>query len=91
MIQNATEHSRYRFGTETADFHVCRRCGVAPVVTSDIDSTLYAVVNVHTFSDTGGLPVSFAATDFDGEATEERLARRVRKWIPEVTLRNAVA
>ena len=32
------EHAtQYRFGTRTAEFHVCRCCGVAPVVTSRID------------------------------------------------------
>jgi hypothetical protein len=29
--------SKYAFGTHTADFHVCSRCGIAPVVTSAID------------------------------------------------------
>ncbi len=91
VVANAADHSRYRFGTETADFHVCARCGVAPVVTSDIESNCYAVVNVHAFSDTGGLPVRFTDTDFEGEATDDRLLRRARNWIPRVTLRNADA
>ena len=29
--------NKYHFGTKTADFHVCATCGVAPVVTSEID------------------------------------------------------
>src|SRR5215467_12429066 len=41
--------SAYAFGTKTADFHICARCGVVPVVTSLIDGKLYAVVNVNTF------------------------------------------
>ena len=41
--------SRYAFGTRTAEFHVCSRCGVVPVVTSEIAGRLYAVVNVNTF------------------------------------------
>src|SRR5215471_1142918 len=39
--------SKYLFGTRTATFHVCSRCGAVPLVTSDIDHHLYAVVNVH--------------------------------------------
>ena len=39
--------SKYSFGTRTADFHVCSRCGVVPVVTGRIDGRLYAVVSVH--------------------------------------------
>src|SRR5438128_7613863 len=41
--------SKYGFGTRTAEFHTCARCGVVPVVTSLIDGRLYAVVNVNTF------------------------------------------
>src|SRR5262245_61276136 len=29
--------TRYRFGTGTADFHVCAACGVVPIVTCTID------------------------------------------------------
>ena len=39
--------SHYRFGTGTADFHVCTSCGVVPIVTSDIEGRLYAVVSVN--------------------------------------------
>jgi len=31
-----------RFGTETAAFHVCTRCGTVPIVTSEIADHLYA-------------------------------------------------
>src|SRR6476661_5472037 len=33
-ISDPSLASTYRFGTETADFHVCIRCGGVPVVTS---------------------------------------------------------
>src|SRR5206468_10334359 len=39
--------SNYAFGTRTAEFHVCSRCGVVPVVTSKTDNQLYAVVSVN--------------------------------------------
>ena len=78
--------SRYRFGTGTADFYVCSRCGVAPIVLSEIEGILYAVVNVNSFDDVGGLSFSSSATDFDGEDTGSRLERRKRNWIPNVVL-----
>lgn len=49
--QNKDAVSRYTFGTGTATFHVCSRCGAVPIVTSEIASRLYAVVNVNTFED----------------------------------------
>ena len=71
---------RYRFGTETADFYVCKTCGVAPIVTSDIDGSTYSVVNVNCFDDVDRLELVESTTDFDGETTEDRLARQQRNW-----------
>ena len=76
--------SRYSFGTRTADFHVCSRCGVVPVVTSRIEDRLYAVVNVNAFEGVDPALLSRAAASFDGETEETRLARRKRTWIARV-------
>ncbi len=78
--------SRYRFGTATADFYLCTRCGVVPFVTSLIDATLYAVVNVNSFEGIDPACFKRAAADFDGETTASRLERRQRNWIPSVTV-----
>src|SRR5262252_7574769 len=34
VVNDPTLVSKYEFGTQTAYFHVCARCGVVPVVTS---------------------------------------------------------
>ncbi|HTP95310.1 MAG TPA: hypothetical protein VMK05_05635 [Burkholderiales bacterium] len=75
---------RYRFGTETAEFHICTRCGVVPVVTSRIAGRLYAVVSVNAFENVDPSLLRRAPASFDGESEEVRLARRVRGWIPNV-------
>jgi hypothetical protein len=85
-IVDAKLHSRYAFGTHTADFHVCARCGVVPVVTSEIDGNTYAVVNVNAFENVEPQRLRSAGADFEGEATDARLARRVRNWIGDVRL-----
>ena len=76
--------SRYAFGTRTATFHVCARCGAVPLVTSDIDGRLYSVVNVNTFDDEIRSRVGSAPADFEGEELGGRLARRQRSWIASV-------
>ncbi len=76
--------SRYAFGTKTADFHVCARCGVVPVVTSEIDSRTYAVVSVNAFEGVDSALLARGTTNFDGEGQGDRLARRARNWIGEV-------
>ena len=78
--------SQYKFGTETAEFYLCSRCGVVPFVTSMIEDNLYAVVNVNSFEGIDPSCFSRAVTDFDGETTEIRLDRRKRNWIPSVTI-----
>jgi len=74
----------YMFGTRTARFHVCTRCGVVPLVTSRIDRREYAVVNVNTFEGVKASLLRRGAVSFDGEGEGDRLARRVRHWIPDV-------
>jgi len=79
--------TKYSFGTKTAEFHICQRCGVVPVVTSRIDGQLYAVVSVNALDGVDpALVQRAAAVSFDGETEETRLARRKRGWIADVTL-----
>lgn len=85
-VRDASLVSKYRFGTGTADFHVCARCGVPPLVTCVIDDRLYAVVNTNTLEGIESSSLVRSATNFDGEGTGERLERRKRNWIPTVRI-----
>jgi hypothetical protein len=76
--------SRYEFGTRTAQFHICRDCGIVPLVTSLIEGRLYAVVSVNAFNDIETLRLSRTPSSFDGESEGDRLARRQRHWIGDV-------
>jgi hypothetical protein len=73
----------YRFGSETADFHVCKSCGVVPIVTCEIEGRRYAVFNVNTFDNVGRAELVESPSNFEGETTGDRLARRKRNWTPE--------
>jgi hypothetical protein len=75
---------RYRFGTRTADFLICRTCGVVPIVTSEIDGHLYAVVSVHAFEGIDPAAIEVGPVDFDGEGTGDRLDRRNKSWTGDV-------
>ena len=76
--------SEYEFGTRTAKFHICRACGIVPVVTSEIDGRLYAVVSVNAFEGVEPSLLQRLPVSFDDEAQGERLARRARNWIADV-------
>jgi hypothetical protein len=83
-IADADHLNRYQFGTRTATFHICKRCGVVPVVTSDIGGRTYAVVSVNAFENVPAAMLDKAPVSFDGESEGDRLARRARNWIPDV-------
>jgi hypothetical protein len=83
-IKDRAAVSKYAFATGTADFHICSRCGVVPVVTSTIEGRLYAVVSVNAFNNVDPAIVRRGPTSFEGESIEKRLARRTRGWIADV-------
>jgi len=88
-IRDASSVSTYAFATRTAIFHVCKQCGVVPIVTCEIASRLYAVVNVNALENVDPSSLRRAAASFDGENVESRLARRERNWIGAVRIRTA--
>ena len=83
--QNAAV-SKYSLGTATATFHICMRCGVVPIVTSEIANRVYGVVNVNTFENLDPAGLRRRAASFDGEESQSRLVRRQRNWIPDVRI-----
>jgi hypothetical protein len=88
-VKDPALRSIYNFGTKTADFHVCARCGIVPVVTSRIDGRVYAVVSVNAFEGVEPSRLKRSPANFDGEGTDSRLERRKRNWIPDVQFTEA--
>ena len=85
-IRDASLVSKYAFGSRTAMFHVCSRCGAVPLVTSEIANHLYAVVNVNVLENVNQACLHHATAAFEGEDVESRLARRRRNWIADVRI-----
>ena len=86
VIREPSLVSKYVFGSRTATFHVCARCGTVPLVTSEIANRLYAVVNVNALENIEESWLDRAAANFEGEDVESRLARRKRNWIADVRI-----
>jgi hypothetical protein len=87
-IREPVQLSRYRFGLATADFLVCRRCGVylAAVIPADHEEGPRASVNVTALDAADRFtrhPVSDAYPD---ESALERRARRRSNWTPATVL-----
>ena len=74
----------YRFGSGTAEFLICRRCGVYIGAMCDTESGLRAVINTNCLDDRALFAGTPIPVDHDSETTEDRLARRAANWTPAV-------
>jgi len=72
---------RYRFGLGITDFIICADCGVPCVAVGMVDDRLLGVVNINTMVRLSDFAPASPAS-FDGEETEDRLARRRKGWTP---------
>jgi hypothetical protein len=74
----------YRFGSGTAEFLLCRRCGVYIGAVCDTSAGLRATINTNSLDDRAHFTQPATAVDHDGERLEDRLARRARTWTPAI-------
>jgi hypothetical protein len=72
----------YRFGSRTADYMVCRRCGVYVGAICETASGIRAVVNINCLNDRAAFTQHPSATNYDGEIEAIRLSRRATNWMP---------
>jgi len=75
---------RYQFGSRTADYLLCRRCGVYIGAVCETSAGQRAVVNVNCLAERAAFTQVPAAPDYDGESTDTRLDRRAANWMPAV-------
>jgi hypothetical protein len=74
----------YRFGSRTADYLLCRQCGIYVGAVCETSSGLRAVINTLCLADREAFTQEPVRPDYDGEAVEARLARRAANWMPLV-------
>ena len=73
---------RYRFGLQTAEFLMCRHCGVYIGAYADGPGGRFATLNLNALkSQVDGLPAA-TATFYDSEDREGRILRREHRWTP---------
>jgi len=77
---------RYRFGSRSADYLVCRRCGIYVAAACETTAGTRAVVNVNCLDDRADFTSVPVIVNYDGETTEARLSRRANNWMPAVVL-----
>jgi len=75
---------RYRFGQRTADFWICRECGVYIAAVMESGGRRYAVINVQALETRPPSLAAPVASSLDGEAKAQRDERRLQRWTPVV-------
>lgn len=73
---------RYRFGLLTADYLICRHCGVYVAAVCESDTGLRAAVNVNALDARIRFDPVPPASSFAGETADGRRARRAASWTP---------
>ncbi|MFM9885251.1 MAG: GFA family protein [Burkholderiales bacterium] len=75
--------SRYRFGLGSAEFLICRTCGVytAAYMADPDDRHGYATLMANALDAQGRYPLA-TPTVYDGEGEADRRERRRRRWTP---------
>lgn len=73
---------RYRFGLMTADFLLCRQCGVYIGACIESGGRRFGIINIHALRDIPGELAATAPISYDGEDSGGRISRREQKWTP---------
>jgi hypothetical protein len=76
-----TQVQRYGFGGRTADFLICRECGIYVGVEIVTDKGRFGVLNVLSLRPALALPAA-APMDYGSESPEARRLRREARWTP---------
>jgi hypothetical protein len=75
---------RYRFGSRTADYLLCRRCGVYIGAVGETARGVRCVINTRCLTDRAAFTKAPIEPDHDAETTELRLVRRAANWMPAI-------
>jgi hypothetical protein len=74
----------YRFGQRTADFWICRECGVYVAAVMESGGRRYAVINTQTLEPPPSMLAAPTESSLDGESKGQRDERRLGRWTPVV-------
>jgi hypothetical protein len=73
---------RYRFATRSADFLICRRCGVYVGALMQDGGAWFAIANLNTLAGREALAPRPQPMVYDGEDEAARRGRRSARWTP---------
>ncbi len=75
---------KYRFGLRTADFLLCRECGVYIGAVIASAGSAFGIVNVRALKETPDDLANIATISYDAEDVDGRVSRREERWTPVI-------
>lgn len=82
IAKNPALLQKYRFGLKTADFLLCRECGVYIGALIETGGKSFGIINIHALRDAPPNLAPTAPISYDNEDTGGRVTRREQKWTP---------
>ena len=73
---------RYRFGLKTADFLLCRTCGVYIGACIETPNGRFGIINTRVLTPQPDNCAAAPPVTYDSEAIADRVARREDRWSP---------
>ena len=75
---------RYRFGQRTADFLLCRACGVYIGAELETRAGRFGIININALRPVPEGLAPVVPVDYGPESIEQRVVRREARWSPVV-------
>jgi len=82
LVNRPESLERYRFGFKTADFLLCRVCGVYVGAQVEIAQGRFGIINCRTLTPLPDGLAPAVPADYGSESGAERVARRGKRWTP---------
>jgi len=82
VVGDDSRTNRYRFGLATADFVICKVCGIYVGAVMEHRGSTYCTLNVNVLRGDPFEGRTAQAVDYEGESAEARIERRTRVWTP---------
>ncbi|MCH8060538.1 MAG: aldehyde-activating protein [Proteobacteria bacterium] len=82
IVNDAVMLQRYRFALMTADFLLCRNCGVYTAAVIESDVGRFGIINTHVLSPTPDRIAVVTPISYEDENLSERIIRREQRWTP---------
>jgi hypothetical protein len=88
QVTEASKLTRYRFGTRSSDFLICRECGVYVAAIITARDGQFATLNLNTIRAPLDVPEPVPVS-YEGESAEQRQSRREQRWTPVAPCQDA--